>query len=388
MKRYLKVLVLLLVVSLFNIVTVFAEDIATNCIDGPEGTNCGGGSMVISPAPTESKEETSPFQSGSTVNVKGDIDSSAFIAGNEVIVNSEIDGAGFVAGNTVKVSGEADYGFIAGNEVSISDYYVKDAFFAGYSVTLNQVSGRTIYAAATNISVKDSELDTLYLAGNEITLDGNYENVIVSCGTLIVNGNITGTLKVNENAKVEAKSGSIINETIKYKEEETKKEFLSGNTAFARFYTKVSSFIVSLINAILIGLVLIYFGKNKFEKFAKIKNDAGYVFGKIGIGLCMLIVIPILAIVLLITGVASLLGFLTILAYIASLLVVTPVVAIHGGNLLLKNIKNDYLRFIAALAILMIVKELPIIGGLATFLTICYGLGLIKEMFKVEKKEN
>ena len=68
-------------------------------------------------------------------------------------------------------------------------------------------------------------------------------------------------------------------------------------------------------------------------------------------------------------------------------MITTPVVAIHGGNLLLGSIKNEYLRFIAALAILMIVKTLPIIGPLATFLTLCYGLGLIKDMFKTEKKE-
>lgn len=388
MKKYFKCLGLLLVALLLNVAVVFADDdIATNCRGG-DGTNCGSDTpMVISPAPSEEKETTSPFQSGNTVNVKGDIESSAFIAGNEVTVNSEIDGIGFVAGNKVKVSGESDYGFVAGKEVSIYDLYTKDGFFAGYNVSLDQVLARTIYAAATNIKVKDSEIDDLYLSGGEIALDGNFENVTVSCARLIVNGNIYGTLKVNEDAIVEIKDGSLVTKTEKYKEKDTKKEFLSGNTTLTKIYDKATNFVISLLNGIFVGLVLIYFGKKYFDKLAKIKNDAGYVFGKIGIGLCGLIIVPILAIVLLITGVASSLGVLAILAYIASIMITTPVVAIHGGNLLLGSIKNEYLRFIAALAILMIVKALPIIGPLATFLTLCYGLGLIKDMFKTEKKE-
>ena len=384
MKRYLKVF-LLLFVALFS-VTVYAEE--TNCIGGPEGTNCGDISAPIVISEQQTKESTSKqFYADNTVTINEDIDNTAFIAGNDVNVDSNIDGIGFIAGKNVRVKGSADYGFYAGFDVNVTDDSITDGFIAGNSITLTNVDGRMIYAAASTIKIVDSSIDKLYLTGNTITLNGDFEDLVISAENVIIEGTISGTLEVNENAVIDKKGDTIIEKIVTYKEAETTKELSKGSTAAALIMAFVTGFFIKYVNLAIIGAILIYACKKAFDKLAKNKNDAGYIFSKIGIGLCILIVVPIAALVLLFTALATHLSFIVIFSYIIAIMITTPVVAINYSNIFLKSIKNDYLRFFAGLLILQIVKKIPVIGGVVTFLTLCLGLGLIKDMLAKEKKE-
>ena len=392
MKRYIK-LFLVLFVTLFS-VTVYAEE--TNCIGGPEGTNCVGiedmpqvivdePSPVISPASSKSTDKQ--FYADDTVNINEDIDNTAFVVGKDVDVNSNIDGIGFIAGKDVKVKGSADYGFYAGYDVKVTDDDINDGFIAGNNVTLTNVVGRTVYAAGSTIKIEDSTIDKLYLTGSTITLKGEFDDLVISCKNLIIEGTIYGTLEINEDAAIEKKADTTIEKIITYKEAETTKEFAKGNTFAAIAMAFVTGFIVKYINLALIGIILIYAFKKAFDKLAKNNNDVSYAFSKIGVGLCVLIMAPVLSLILLFTGIAINLSFILIFAYIIALMITTPVVTIHYSNIFLKSIKNEYLRFLAGLLIIQVAKKIPFIGGVVTFLTLCLGLGLIKDMVSKEKKE-
>ena len=394
MKKYFKLL-LILFVALFS-VTVYAE-VETNCIGDPTGmTNCGGLEdmpRIIDDNPKESPltpdddSTNKQFYFDNTVNVDKDIDNTAFIGGNDVNVDSNIDGIGFVTGKNVKVKGSADYGFYAGYDVDVNDDLITDGFIAGNNVTLTNVDGRIIYAAANTIKIVDSTIDKLYLAGSTITLKGEFDDLVVSCKNLIIEGNVNGTLEINEDAAIEKKGDTTIEKVITYKESEKAKEFSSGNTFAAVLMAFVTGFIINYINLAIIGVILIYMFKKIFDKLAKNENDINYAFSKIGIGLCMLIVIPILSLILLFTGFATSISFILIFVYIISLMITTPVVTIHYSNKFLKSIKNEYLRYFAGLLIIQVLKKLPFVGGVITFLTLCLGLGLIKDMFVNEKRE-
>ena len=201
-------------------------------------------------------------------------------------------------------------------------------------------------------------------------------------------GTIRGILKVNEKTEVVyGSSDTKVNNTEKYTSKDIEKELKNKSFLESIFTTKVVAFIFSFINQLLIGFILLALFKKKFTKLASIKNDVGYVFGKIGLGLCMLILIPIIIIALLLTGFASLVGVIGIFAYITAIIVSTSVVAINYGNIVLKKNKNVYLNFLFALIALQIIKLIPVIGGLVTFLALCLGLGLLKDLFQEEKKE-
>ena len=386
MKKFIKILLSLVCIFTLNI-NVFAEDdIQTNCIGGPDGTNCGGEPLVIAPAP-DNKPNGQEFYADENVTVKGDHDFTTFAAGNSVNVDADIDGVSFIAGKTISAKGSADYSFIGGYELNLNEYYIKDGFFAGYSVNLKDATGRTLYIAANKIEITDSDFTKLYLSGDKIVLKGNFEDVVVAGSEVIVDGSITGTLRVNENAKLDVKDDAYVTETVKYKESEKEEEFSGTNAIIGTFMHSVRSFCVKFLNLLLVGFVLIYCGSKAFNKLSKIKQDSSYVFGKIGLGLCLLVVIPIAAIVLLLTGIGASLGAIAILAYVGAIIISTPVATIHYGNILLPKIKNDYLRYLVSLLIVELAKLLPIVGGLVTFLVLCLGLGLIKDILVKEKKE-
>lgn len=375
MKRLLKLFVLLLTIFTIN---VYAEE--TNCTDG---TNC-----AITIGTSERKTTDERFYADDDVVVDEDITKTAFFAGNNVNISSKIDGIAFIAGNSVIASTESDYAFIAGNSINLKNFHNKDAFIAGNQIVIENATARSIYAAGNSININTDYISDLYLAGNTVYLKGKFDNVVVDADKVVITGEITGRLKVNDKAEVVLGSDyTKINETVTYTNKEISKQFETNNIFGVFLVTKLISFVTNFINLLIIGIILITLFKKNFDKASKIKNDAGYVFGRIGLGLCALIFVPIISIVLLITGFASLVGILLILAYIIALMVTTPVVAINYGNILFKNIKNDYLRFIICLIILQIVKVIPVFGGLVTFLSLCLGLGLIKDLILIEKKE-
>ena len=379
MKRYLKLFVLILV-CIFG-VTVHAEE--TNCIGGDRTTNC---------APEVIREEKTPtdkrIYADSDVVVNEDISKSAFFAGNAINITSKIDGLAFIAGNSIVASTTSDYAFIAGNQINLTNFHAKEAYIAGNQINIENASDiRSIYATGSSITINTDYISELYLSGNTITLKGSYDNVVVDAKKVVITGTIRGVLKVNEDTEVVlATNDTTIANTEKYSTKEITEELEKKNVIKTFFATKLVSLLFKVINFLLIGFVLISLFKTRFDKLALIKNDAGYVFGKIGLGLCGLILGPVLLIALLLTGFASMLGVLGIFIYIIAIMISTPVVAINYGNILLNSIKNEYLRFTVALVIIQIIKYIPVFGGLITFLTLCLGLGLFKDLLK-EKKE-
>ena len=381
MKKYLK-LSLLVLLCVFSI-TVKAEE--TNCIGGPGDTNCGS-LIVVDPPKNETDKR---FYADSDIVVDEDITKTAFFAGNNVNITSKIDGIAFIAGNSIIASTTSDYAFIAGNQISLKNFHAKDSFIAGNQINIENASDiRSIYASGSSISINSDYIQDLYLAGSTVTLKGTFDNVVIDAKKLVISGTIRGTLKVDEETEVVyGTSDTTINTIEKYSSKEIKSELEEKNVLRAFFVTKALAFVFKTINLLLVGFILVSLFKNRFEKLAKIKNDAGYVFGKIGLGLCALILIPILIIATLLTGFASMIGVLGIFIYIIAIMISTPMVAINYGNILLKCIKNEYLRYFIAILVLQIVKLIPVLGGLVGFLTLCLGIGLLQDLFKTEKKE-
>ena len=385
MKRIYKLLLVLVAIFAFNF-NVLAEG-EMNCL-GEAGTNCGS-AEDIAPliSPNEENITDQAFYLDEDLNVTKDIDASAFMVGNTIKSTGTIYGSHFVAGNEINISGTTDYSFYAGQTLKIHDFHSNDVFIAGKDLEFNNVLGRTYYIAGQNITISDSTIDKLYLAGEKVVLNGEFENVTIAAEKVIVNGSITGVLEINESAKLETMGDTTIETINKYKDFEKDSKFSKGNTFAALLFVIVVAFIKGYVNLALIGVIIIAYFKGMVKKLNKEDIDASFVFSRIGIGLCTLIVVPVVSIIALFTGVATLLGVILLLAYIIGIIISTPIVTIYLSDKLLKSIKNDYLRYLVGLLILQLIKKVPVIGGLVTFLSLLLGLGLIIQLLKKEKKE-
>ena len=119
------------------------------------------------------------------------------------------------------------------------------------------------------------------------------------------------------------------------------------------------------------------------------KEKEGILYGtSIVWGMILLILIPIIAIIALITVIGSALGFAAILAYTVILVYSTVITGyLLGTTLFVDKNMNKYLVGIIGITAIEILRRLPVIGGLISFVVILIAFGMIKEIIKKEKAE-
>ena len=325
-------------------------------------------------------------EAGDNINIDNDINDNAMFAGDTINVNSKIDGINFSAGNSITIKGSSDYGFAAGRTINISDYKTKDLFVAGETINITDAKLRSIYAAGNKIVIK-SDADTVYVAGNEVILEGDYENVIADANNITVKGSITGKFRINEDANKTLGDAKIAT-TETYQSTRFNRDLLEkhGFELFiALIIARVIAKILHFINILIIGFIVIALFKKTYDNINKMKNSAGFVFGRFGIGLGALILIPIVGIILLITGLASALGVISLLLYGIVIYLSQIVSTCYFGKLIFPKM-NKFLSFLIVSFIYFVINLIPILGGLFGFFFVCLGVGITLNLIANEIK--
>lgn len=330
-------------------------------------------------------------EANDTLSINKDYNDTAVFAGNNATVDSNINGLGAYAGKDVAVKGSADYGFIAGQNINISNYKTKDLFVAGGAISIKDTEVRNIYGAGETLEIT-SDAQDLYIVGEKVTLKGEYENVYVSADTFIFDGKITGKLYINEKADQQITTGSEIakTETYEEKEVETNSNFDAENFAFKLMVNsiihKILSTIRHFVNVLVLGFLTILIFKGIVSRIDNTSEGAGSIFAHFGIGLGLLIIVPIFALILLFTGLLSGLGFVLLMSYILGIYVSGVVGSLYLGKLIFKKM-NAYLRFFLITLILTVIYMIPVVGGLVEFFMLCFSLGLMGHICLPETKK-
>ena len=96
-----------------------------------------------------------------------------------------------------------------------------------------------------------------------------------------------------------------------------------------------------------------------------------------------IIIIPIISLLAIFTFIGSAIGMIGLLAYTVGYMCATVIVAYAFANTLLeKNNKNPYLMGILGILIIEILRRLPVIGGVISFIIICIAFGTIIKLIK------
>lgn len=323
------------------------------------------------------------FQSGDKVTIDNKLDGTAFIAGNEIKVNNSIDGIGFVAGNKLTVNGNQEYLIAAGNEIIVEKDIEKDLFLAGNDIKINGNVSRDSYLAANTITLNGNFNRNSYVYATEVTLKGTFNgNVTVNAGTINIEGaKITGTLKYNKDAIIEGLNNNIKTKTY---------DVASTKVTFKEYvYTMVSKY----VHITMLALVLVFVCEKLFKKSLKqteeltVKKTA-VLCGK---GFLILIGVPIITLMLLMTGLFSSVGVIGgiiygILIYIANIFTAYTVAQKLDKKYFKKNM-NSYMLMIVGLFIVYILSYIPYIGGLISVISLLFGLGISGNMI-IEMKNN
>ncbi len=322
------------------------------------------------------------FQAGDKVSIDNKLDGTAFIAGNEIKVNNKIDGIGFVAGNKLTFNANQEYLFGAGNEIVIEKDIEKDLFLAANDIKVNGNVLRDTYLAANTITINGNLNRDSYIYASEVTLKGTFNgNVTVYAANINIEGaKITGTLKYNKDAEVDG-----LDNTIK-----TKTYNASSNKITFKEY--IYAIVSKYVHITMLAIVLVFVCEKLFKKSLKQTEDltakkTAILCGK---GFLILIGVPMIALMLLMTGIFSSVGVIGgiiygILVYISNIFTAYTVAHKLDKKYFKKNM-NSYILMIVGLFIIYVLSYIPYIGGFVSLLSLLFGLGISGNMIIEMKK--
>lgn len=301
------------------------------------------------------------------------------LAGTIVDIVGNIDGIGFIAGKTVNQNGSLEYGFIAGDTVNIRGVVEKSLYIAGnkINITKDAMVGRDVYAVGEVININGKHERYLNIVGTNVTIKNGallYGDVHIDAENITIEDNVKiyGTLNYNDDAEIEISDNGTIIPSIK--------KYTSTNDNEGVDTNLLLSVIVNLVIVFLVIVIVIPKAIDKTNNLFK-KQNINLWFRNIGIGLLILICVPLVCILLLLSNIGVILGLvLTALFFIAMFLSVIFAGLVIGKLILVDGLKlrfNKYLYGIIGIIFVQLLIHLPIAGGFLAFLIIVLGLGII-----------
>lgn len=334
-------------------------------------------------APVQAKADNG-FFADEDVTLSKSIDTTTFVAGNNIDVTSKIDGASFIAGNNLSISSSQDYIFAAGNSLKVRNANTKDAFLAGSLIEVENSKIRDLYAMGATVKVFSDISRNAYLAGDEVIINSTISgDVKIAADKITIGENaiIEGTLLYPEGDSIELDidSSAVIGSKETYQVEDAGVQ--------VTIVTTIKERILSFLSILIIGLILLALNKKMFTRIEEMPKEASELFKNIGIGLATLILLPVAAILLLITVIGIPLSIISLLLYGIFIYLSAIPASYYIGKWILKDkIKNSYLVLIISLAAIYVLKIVPVIGGIVSFITLLLGLGMfIRLMINQEK---
>lgn len=327
------------------------------------------------------------LEADDNLNLTGTSNSSVFAFGSDLKSTKEVDGISFFAGNTLSIDGSTPYGFYAGNVLSINTNVEKDLFIAGNSINIGSEAklGRDVYIAGNNVKINANVNRNLRIAASEVDLSGIIikGNAYIDADKITVDKDtvIGGKFVYYENTTINGEAASVGSTEIKK----------SNDIEFTvTLKDRIYSTLMSIIAGFIVMIALFYMIPKSKEKIDEEKIDANDIFSNIAKGFVSLIIIPILAIIALVTGFLTPLALIVLAIYIICIylasLVSYYVIGKYINDKLTKK-ENVYLSLIIGIVLLKLIKYIPYIGGLISALCLFYGLGVLYKLIKKNREE-
>lgn len=330
-----------------------------------------------------------------------EINGDLYICANEVCLeqNSKVTGNLFVCSNKFALNAEIGgslYATVQEFDMQYFAFISRDLHLAAEEVNLNGWIYRNSFITAKNITTQ-----------NKFINQGNF--TVTDADNLTFSGEISGNATINvKNLDLKNKDNDTnltckISGNLSYsssKEIEIPEGIVSKEVSYSTYINKISKsifssiwdYILSLIT-LLVCVYIIYLLISKFASkyLNKISNISGLSLLKyLGIGLGFLILIPIISILLLITGVGSILGLIILLIYIILLLIAKPIFIISIATFAKNKIPNKfnvYLYILAVTVILSLISLIPYLGSIISMLVYFTGFGMIVKNLIPNKKD-
>jgi cytoskeletal protein CcmA (bactofilin family) len=324
------------------------------------------------------------YVAGDDVMLEEDVAGDALVVGGRSEVAGRVGGDALVTGGTVDVRGEIDEDvYAAGGDVRIEATVRGNLRAAGGSVSL-EPTGRVegnVTLAGGNVDVYGRVGGGLQAFGGRIRIDGEVAGDVEAASDNVRIGpdaRIGGKLLYRGPGKPEVADGAVIAGGVE-KQRRAWKE-ISPESGIGRVATGVMR-ALWFAGVLLLGVLFVaLFPAFSREAAATVRSDA---LASVGLGLALLVAVPVVAVVLFITIVGIPLGFAALLGYALLLMLGYMTGALALGDLILARAKPEEARaagwrilfLVLALVLIALVRRIPAVGELAVFVLFLAGFG-------------
>jgi len=328
-----------------------------------------------------------PMNFGASVEVPaGEIISGDYLcAGASVVIDGTIEGNLTAYGASVVVNGEVkgDVKISAGSIVIMGDVGGNTNLSAG-AIVIDANVGGDLTAAAGSIKCQGNISGDVFLSAGQVDL------AAVIGGNLTLNGvvNVQPETIVNGNLYYSPQTELLIADGAVIKGEQIIQIPEEEKFDWAGYIFKKLWFFVALF---LIGLFLFIFNKTGYRQM--VTDLAQKPFKDLLFGLCVFVIIPVFAIILIITIVGLPLGIILLLAYLILLLLALVLCATFLGEqvlLLITKKKTGGIHLLLALLlgsfIFVLLTCIPYVAWLFYLLGFFLGMGVLWHLYLQKRR--
>lgn len=303
---------------------------------------------------------------GQDVEISGQISGSVYCAGSKVNVSGRVDGDLFVMAQDAKLSGTIDgsVNILAASFSSDSKTRIRqDLSVASASLSLDGLVARDV-----NISSNSAKIGAI-IGRN---LEGNFGSL-----ELTENADIRGNVKYSSNSNIKQDSGAKVKGNI------TKVQMSQSGMMASGFAGMLISFLIILASLLLVSLVTVLIMPNFYIKTKDKINDS--LGASIGWGLFNLVIVPIAAFFLILTGIGVPLAGLVYASWVLSLMLSGPIFAYFIGSKVIKNKKLHFITMLVGSIIVLALYLIPVVNVLVGLAVVVIGTGSIIRLIKGSK---
>ena len=337
----------------------------------------------------------SEFKTGDELIITKDevINDDIYFAGRSVTVDGTINGDLVAAGSEIKVTGTINGGVIAaGGSILVNGNVTDDIRAAGGEVRIGgDVGDNVLVFTGQFVSEKNARIARdLTLGAENAVIDGTVNgNINGGISDLEIRGTTKGNVTVEIEDNIKVLTGAIIGGDLEYTAPHQGEisGTVSGKTTYKEITGKkeeelrsrIGSEIIRYFWLLLIGIVSLMLAPGLTQRISdtvSVKPLNNLLWG-----LLFLIVIPIVALLFLITIIGIPLGLILFIIYIISIYISRIYVGFWIGQYVLKRLKKETRSRVLAMAVGLIIVfigvNLPIIGIFIHLVILLLGFGAI-----------
>lgn len=321
------------------------------------------------------------FAAGEKVVLAGTINNDAYVAGGNIDVEGNIKGDLLVAGGNVNIRGAVDGNVrVAGGNVNIEGSVGKNLTALGGSIDLSKsatVAGNLV-SAGGNLQIRAPIKGKATLAGGNIDIGseiGSDVNAATEKLNLTSNAKVLGNINYwSENRANFASDATVAGKLNFNKVVKPQVDRQRAEAAWAGLKTGLNIYKFSV--GLILGLLLIWAFPNFMQRSAdQILTNPLASFGW---GFLFLVAAPVVIVLLFITILGIPLALIALFAYILIIMIAQVFSSLALGEWLLKRFNQRggmMAAFIVGLVVLSLVKLIPVLGGIVSFVALLIGLG-------------